>query len=111
SIARICHRCGEVDCRMKRYSNNHLFLVTQHSSLGTVSLLFLASTVFAATRPAKAESQRDQTAAPAVLQSPAPNQGLNFSVGNRGLKSLSFNGQSLLGSPQGGELQPWKSIF
>ena len=85
--------------------------MTQHSSLGTVSLLFLASTVFAATRPAKAESQRDQTAAPAVLQSPAPNQGLNFSVGNRGLKSLSFNGQSLLGSPQGGELQPWKSIL
>ena len=85
--------------------------MTQHSSLGIVSLLFLASTVFAATRPAKAESQRDQTAAPAVLQSPAPNQGLNFSVGNRGLKSLSFNGQSLLGSPQGGELQPWKSIL
>ena len=85
--------------------------MTQHSSLGTVSLLFLASTVFAATRPAKAESQGDQTAAPAVLQSPAPNQGLNFSVGNRGLKSLSFNGQSLLGSPQGGELQPWKSIL
>jgi len=85
--------------------------VTQHSSLGTVSLLFLASTVFAATRPAKAESQRDQTAAPAVLQSPAPNQGLNFSVGNRGLKSLSFNGQSLLLSPQGGELQPSKSVF
>jgi len=85
--------------------------VTQHSSLGTVSLLFLASTVFAATRPAKAESQGDQTAAPAVLQSPAPNQGLNFSVGNRGLKSLSFNGQSLLLSPQGGELQPSKSVF
>ena len=85
--------------------------MTQHSSLGTVSLLFLASTVFAATRPAKAESQGDQTAAPAVLQSPAPNQGLNFSVGNRGLKSLSFNGQSLLLSPQGGELQPSKSVF
>ncbi|PYL71942.1 MAG: hypothetical protein DMF22_05555 [Verrucomicrobia bacterium] len=85
--------------------------MTQNSSLGTVSLLFLASTVFAATRPAKAESQRDQTAAPAVLQSPAPNQGLNFSVGNRGLKSLSFNGQSLLGSSQGGELQPSKSVF
>ena len=85
--------------------------MTQHSSLGTVSLLFLASTVFAATRPAKAESQRDQTAAPAVLQSPVPNQGLNFSVGNRGLKSLSFNGQSLLLSPQGGELQPSKSVF
>jgi len=85
--------------------------VTQHSSLGTVSLLFLASTVFAATRPAKAESQGDQTAAPAVLQSPVPNQGLNFSVGNRGLKSLSFNGQSLLLSPQGGELQPSKSVF
>ena len=48
---------------------------------------------------------------PAVLESPEANKGLNFSVGSRGLDSLSFNGQSLLRSPQSGDLQPDKSIF
>src|SRR4029077_9395088 len=32
-------------------------------------------------------------------------------VGERGLTSLSFNGQSLLVSPESGELQPQKSVF
>ena len=76
-----------------------------------VFLLLFASTVFAGTSPANAEPARDQAAGSAVLQSPVPKSGLNFSVGNRGLESLSFNGQSLLGSPQSGELQPWKSVF
>ena len=50
---------------------------------------------------------------PALLaaQSPVAKQGLNFSVGNRGLESLSFNGQSLFSSPQSGELRPWESVF
>src|SRR5947208_14161046 len=48
---------------------------------------------------------------PAVLQSPASKQGLNFAVGAHGLDSLSFNGESLLVSPESGELQPQKSVF
>src|SRR4029453_10696326 len=47
----------------------------------------------------------------ATAQSPAAKQGLEFSVGDRGLDSLSFNGQSLLRSPQSGELKPSKSAF
>jgi hypothetical protein len=71
----------------------------------------LAATVFADTSPVKGESQRDRTPTPAVLQSPAPEQGLHFVVGARGLDSLSYNGQSLLVSPASGELQPQKSVF
>jgi hypothetical protein len=48
---------------------------------------------------------------PANAQSPAPKQGLNFVVGRHGLESLSYDGQSLLVSPESGELQPWKSLF
>jgi hypothetical protein len=36
---------------------------------------------------------------------------LNFTVGESGLTSLEFNGQSLLVSPKSGELQPHKSAF
>jgi hypothetical protein len=67
--------------------------------------------IFAPTSQAKAETQRDQPGGSAALQSPVPKQGLDFSVGPRGLDSLSYNGQSLLSSPQIGELQPWKSAF
>jgi hypothetical protein len=74
-------------------------------------LLFLISGIFADAGSPNAELQRDQTPAPVVAQSPGAKQGLNFSVGNRGLESLSFNGQSLLGSPQSGELRPWESVF
>ena len=59
----------------------------------------------------KTESQQNRTPTPAVLQSPASKQGLKFVVGARGLDSLSFNGQSLLVSPESGELQPQKSVF
>jgi hypothetical protein len=48
---------------------------------------------------------------PANAQSRVPEQGLNFVVGAHGLDSLSFNGQSLLVSPESGELQPRKSGF
>ncbi|HEX4706181.1 MAG TPA: hypothetical protein VH229_00455, partial [Candidatus Udaeobacter sp.] len=74
-------------------------------------LALLAATVFAGASPVKAESQANPTLTPAVLQSPASKQGLNFVVGARGLESLSFNGQSLLVSPESGELQPQKSVF
>jgi len=57
------------------------------------------------------QSQQNKAKAPPAVESPVAKQGLNFSVGTRGLDSLSFNGQSLLGSPRRGELQPWKSIF
>jgi len=74
-------------------------------------LPFLAATVFADTSPVKTESQRNPTPMPGVLQSRASKQGLNFVVGAHGLDSLSFNGQSLLVSPENGELQPQKSVF
>src|SRR5947208_8925835 len=48
---------------------------------------------------------------PAETKAPAEKRGLDFSVGPRGLDSLSFNGQSLLVSPESGELQPQKSVF
>jgi hypothetical protein len=41
----------------------------------------------------------------------ATERGLNFTVGQHGLDSLSYNGQSLLSSPKSGELQPAKSMF
>ena len=71
----------------------------------------LAATVLAAATPTKTESQRNGATTPALVQSPAAEQGLNFAVGERGLTSLSFNGQSLLISPESGELQPQKSVF
>jgi hypothetical protein len=74
-------------------------------------LALLAATVFADTSPVKGESQRDRTPKPAVLQSPAPEQGLHFAVGAHGLDSLSYNGQSFLRSAENGELQPQKSVF
>jgi hypothetical protein len=85
--------------------------ITPHSSFIGFFLAFLAATAFAGTSPVKGESQQNRTTTPAVLQSPAPKQGLNFVVGAHGLDSLSFNGQSLLVSPASGELQPQKSVF
>ena len=76
-----------------------------------IFLAFLAATVFLDTSPIKGGSQQNRTPTPAVLQSPASKQGLNFVVGAHGLDSLSFNGQSLLVSPESGELQPEKSVF
>ena len=73
-------------------------------------MLFVLA-ILAAAIPANGQSQSDVATASPALQSPAPKQGLNFAVGTRGLESLSFNGQSLLRSPQSGELQPSKSVF
>src|SRR6476619_992184 len=74
-------------------------------------LPFLSAIVFADTSPVKTESPENRSPTPAVLQSPGSKQGLNFVVGAHGLDSLSFNGQSLIGSPESGELQPQKSVF
>jgi hypothetical protein len=79
--------------------------------MGPISLAFFAATVFAHTSRLKTEPQHNPTLTPAVLQSPASKQGLSFVVGAHGLDSLSFNGQSLLVSPESGELQPQKSVF
>src|SRR6266568_3688499 len=91
--------------------NNHLSLITRHFSLVSVFLLPLSSSVFAAASPPNTGSKSDQAKASPAVPSPAAKQDLDFSVGNRGLESLSLNGQSLLGSPESGELQPWKSVF
>ena len=67
--------------------------------------------IFNPTCPANAQSQSGQARTTPARQYPAAKRGLNFSVGPRGLDSLSFNGQSLLASPESGELQPQKSVF
>ncbi len=85
--------------------------ITPHTSFIGFFLALLAATAFAGASPERTEPQQDETSPPTVLQSPTPRQGLNFVVGARGLDSLSFNAQSLLRSAQGGELQPWRSIF
>lgn len=87
-----------------------LLQIMRHSSFIGFFLALFASTVFAGAKLATAESPRDRAAEP-VLQSPVPKRGLDFSVGARGLDSLSYNGQSLLLLPESGELQPWKSAF
>jgi hypothetical protein len=72
--------------------------------------LFL-SIVFAGASPGKAQSQASQAKTPPAHQSSPVKRGLDFSIGNRGLESLSFNGQSLLVSNENGELRPQKSVF
>src|SRR6266478_3869369 len=72
---------------------------------------FLALSLFAPTCPANAQSQSGQAETSPARPSPRAERGLNFSVGPRGLASLSFNGRSLLVSPENGELQPQKSVF
>jgi hypothetical protein len=67
--------------------------------------------LFSGGRPANSQSQDNQPTTPPIGQSPPAKPGLDFSVGPRGLTSLSFNGQSLLVSPESGELQPQKSVF
>jgi hypothetical protein len=90
----------------KRLLTHHLPAIARDAFL-----VLVASTAFAGASPERTESQQDQASTPEVLQSPTPKQGLNFVVGAHGLDSLSFNGESLLGSPQSGELQPEKSLF
>src|SRR6266403_491478 len=82
----------------------------QTSIAATVIVLF-ALWISAGVSRANAHSQSDLSKVSPDLQSPAAKQGLDFSVGTRGLDSLSFNGQSLFRSAQSGGLQPWKSVF
>jgi hypothetical protein len=74
------------------------------------SVLFVLG-IFNPTCPANAQSQSGQATTTPARQYPAAKRGLDFSVGPRGLDSLSYNGQSLLRSAQDGELQPQKSVF
>jgi hypothetical protein len=74
------------------------------------SVLFVLG-IFNHTCPANAQSQSGQATTTPARQYPAAKRGLDFSVGPRGLDSLSYNGQSLLRSAQDGELQPQKSVF
>src|SRR6266480_1788455 len=90
---------------------NSLPLITRHFSLASFFLLLFASGVFSAASTPNVGSKSDQAKAAAPGLPSSAKQGLDFSVGTRGLESLSLNGQSLLLSPQGGELQPSKSIF
>ena len=85
--------------------------MTADRSLINFFLALLAATVFAGPTPVTPGSQRNGTLIPALIQSPAAEQGLNFAVGAHGLDSLSFNGQSLLVSPKSGELQLQKSAL
>jgi hypothetical protein len=73
--------------------------------------VLLAFGIFTPTCPANAQSHTGQAQTPPARQSPPAKRGLDFSVGPRGLDSLSYNGQSLLRSAQNGELQPQKSVF
>jgi hypothetical protein len=85
--------------------------ITRHRLFIGFFPAFFAASVFAETSLITGESQQNRTPTPAIVQSPASKQRLNFVVGAHGLDSLSFNGQSLLVSPESGELQPQKSVF
>jgi hypothetical protein len=88
-------------------------LLTHHLSVAARNcfLVPFAATAFAGASPDRTDPQQDQISTPTELQPSTTQQGLNFVVGAHGLDSLSFNGQSLLRSAQGGDLQPWRSIF
>ena len=73
-------------------------------------LVLCCVVMFTTERSANAQSQSGQAQTTSASPSPA-NHGLDFSVGPHGLESLSYDGQSLLVSPESGELQPWKSLF
>jgi hypothetical protein len=85
--------------------------ITAQSSFIGFCLALLAATVLADSGAEKTELRRNLTSTASGRQSSASKQGLNFAVGERGLTSLSFNGQSLLVSRASGELQPQKSVF
>jgi hypothetical protein len=67
--------------------------------------------IFTSISPANGWSQGGPITTLPVGQSPIEKRGLSFAVGERGLTSLSFNGQLLLSSAESGELRPWKSLF
>jgi hypothetical protein len=78
-------------------------------TLGIVGQIALS--IFVGAGRTNAQSQSDQAEAPRAVDSATPKQGLNFTLGTRGLDSLSFNGQLLLRSVESGEVQQWKSVF
>ena len=67
--------------------------------------------IFNPTCPANAQSQSGQARTTPARQYPAAKRGLSFAVGERGLTSLEFNGQTLLISAERGELRPSKSLL
>jgi len=73
--------------------------------------LLLVFGISASAIRASAQSPVDQMQATSAVRFAAVKNRLDFSVGARGLDSLSFNGRSLLVSPENGELQPQKSVF
>src|SRR5438093_130924 len=74
-------------------------------------LLFFLLVIFSAACPANAQTPSTQATRSPFPESLPSKQGLDFSVGPRGLDSLWYNGQPFLLSPESGELQPWKSAF
>src|SRR5690242_4444630 len=74
-------------------------------------LALLLSIFLSGGGPANVQSQSTEAKAPAAYQSPFVKRGLDFSIGNRGVEALSYNGQSLIASPENGELRPQKSVF
>src|SRR6266576_3545717 len=115
-MARICPRC-EIAGRSRKLADSSWKMRDQtpifelQFSIAATFFVLLALSFSAGVSRANAQSQSDLAKVSPDLQSPAAKQGLDFSVGTRCLESLSFNGQSLLRSPQSGELQPSKSVF
>jgi len=91
---------------VRRQNVKYLSFMVHYSFL----LLFL-SVIFSAVCPANAQTPSAQATTSPFREFPPAKQGLDFSVGPRGLDSLRYNGQPLLLSPESGELQPWKSAF
>src|SRR5438034_5326960 len=115
SCQKVVVRSHQLDT-FSRFSTLHIYVTVCHSSPATSHwpsffLVLFASGVFSAASTPNVGSKSDQAKAAAPGLPSSAKQGLDFSVGTRGLESLSLNGQSLLLSPQGGELQPSKSIF
>src|SRR5438094_3154992 len=76
-----------------------------------IGIVLLMSSPGVRAEAAKPTSGAHLIATPAETKARLGETGLLFSVGNRGLDSLSYNGQSLLVSPGNGELQPQRSVF
>jgi hypothetical protein len=60
---------------------------------------------------AEASPGADHAPASDIGPSPKSGDGLKFTVGDKGLTSLSYNGQSFFSSPSNGELRPGTAIF
>src|SRR2546426_7751119 len=77
------------------------------SALFCSALFILAHSVFGAGMQTSAgKSAADQISTPGVERSATSGEGLQFTVDDKGLASLSYNEQSLLVSPSDGALSP-----